>query len=251
MKTQITSAQANDTTPTFHPFPRLPIELRMQIWEVLIPETRTRLLWVREPGWMKLDKKKFTSILLSVSHENRSTFLKRFPMGLKVCQRSMTLRKTDSSLPRLAVSWADRGVVYIHPARDVLVIGQPWPEYSTCAEPGLLPFTGDEFTLLAKPLRRQKPRDRIRNVIEFEHAMVDTPGAFDVNFSEEPDSETELIPEDVDGKPTDDWNFGGVTRRLKLTATLEREEILKLYEDSKELSGSEMLEKWGGKFTVS
>ncbi|KAK8034011.1 hypothetical protein PG993_009006 [Apiospora rasikravindrae] len=251
METQLTTnARADKTAPTFHPFSRLPIELRIKIWEELIPELHTRLLWVREPGWMKLDKKKFASILLSVSYESREVLLKRFPVGLKVCKRWMSLRDTESWFPRLKVSWSDVGVVYIHPERDVLVIGQPWPEYSTCSEPGL-PFTGDEFTLLAKPLRRQIPRDRIRNVIEFPHTMVDTPGSFDVNFSEEPGCETERIPEDVDGKPTDDWNFGGVTKRLTLTAPLDNTEVLELYEDSKEMSGSEMLEKWGGKFTVS
>lgn len=68
---------------------RLPIELRIKIWEEFIPEKRSRLIWMREPGWMKADKERFTSILLSACRESRELYLQLFPMALEVCARDL------------------------------------------------------------------------------------------------------------------------------------------------------------------
>ncbi|KAK8113568.1 hypothetical protein PG984_014094 [Apiospora sp. TS-2023a] len=92
------------------------------------------------------------------------------------------------------------------------------------------------------------PRNRIRNLIEFPHAAVlrSTAGIED---SEEPDWETGETPEDKDGKPTDDWNFGGLTKHRTLAAAFDTEESLQFYHDSKKMSGHDVLQKWAAKFT--
>ncbi|KAK8064283.1 hypothetical protein PG996_008935 [Apiospora saccharicola] len=240
-----TSATKPTKPTTFHPFVRLPIELRIKIWEQFIPETRGRLVWMRQPGWILADKERFTSILLSACRESREeVYLKRFPMALE-----LTLREAspsgywDKQLLRI-IEWDDRiGTIYINPEHDVLVLGQPWvKDYN-------------DFTLLAKPLRREEPRSRIRNIIEFPGAE-ELKDEFDIMYSEGENWRWQEDPDDTPenrqwGLPTKHWTFEGVTKHLTLTAPLDDEETLQFYHDAKELSGQDVLQKWGGKFTVS
>ncbi|KAK7963376.1 hypothetical protein PG988_010350 [Apiospora saccharicola] len=124
METQLTISPRKAEAPVeFHPFPRLPIELRIQIWEELIPEIHDRIIWVRDPGWIKVDKTRFSSILLRVSPESRDVYLMRFPMPLTVCNYDMWLNP-NKNCP-LQTDWTSRGVVHINPEHDILAIGQP------------------------------------------------------------------------------------------------------------------------------
>ncbi|KAK8057989.1 hypothetical protein PG994_008437 [Apiospora phragmitis] len=67
---------------TFHPFSRLPTELRIKIWGTRFPELYDRLVWARKPGWIRPVSKRVASALLSVSIESRDVYLTHFPMGL-------------------------------------------------------------------------------------------------------------------------------------------------------------------------
>ncbi|KAK8064281.1 hypothetical protein PG996_008933 [Apiospora saccharicola] len=181
-------------SPTeFHPFVRLPIELRTQIWEELIPEIHDRIIWVREPGWLKVDRKRFTSVLLHVSPESRQIYLTRFPIALTVRIRLESFN--PFALHPLSTDWYERGVVFINPVHDILAIGQPWPEPSWrnsdtsyndeyCREN---PYLADDYALLAQQLRREKPRNRIRKVIEFPVSNSCNPGTWAVDISEDVD----------------------------------------------------------------
>ncbi|KAK8113569.1 hypothetical protein PG984_014095 [Apiospora sp. TS-2023a] len=246
-----TSAPKPTKPTTFHPFVRLPIELRIKIWEQFIPETRGRLVWMRQPGWIMADKERFTSILLSACRESREeVYLKRFPMALELATREVSCSDYWGHQWRASVDWDDRaGTIYINPAHDVLVLGQPWVE-------DFHPFhSRKDFTLLAKPLRREEPRSRIRNIIEFPGA-VELKDQFDIMDSEGEDWHWQEDPDDTPGNrlwglPTEHWTFEGVTKHLTLTAPLDDEEALEFFNDAKELSGQDVLQKWGGKFTIS
>lgn len=146
------------------------------------------------------------------------------------------------------------GVIYINPEHDVLLLDQPWDEAHLTAGPREPPDTRKEFTLLAKPLRRQAQRDRIRNVLEFPAVPADMPDKFDIEDSEGESCYYYLedVPEVQQwGFADDDWNFDGVTKRLTLNDPLDVGQSWNFYQDAKEMTGSDFLEKWGGFFTRS
>ncbi|KAK7936142.1 hypothetical protein PG985_001637 [Apiospora marii] len=281
MENQLVISTSRIEAPTeFHPFMRLPIELRTQIWEELIPEIHDRIIWVREPGWLKVDPKRFTSILLHVSPESRRIYLARFPMALNVCSCDLELGKGHI----LDGHWHNRGTIYINPLHDVLAIGQPWQESDTRdsdfyhgttifsdalgfdvqwteEDVSENPYTGDDFALLARPLRRQRPRDRMRKLIEFPITMAHHPGDSEIEKSEwiyrwweeyrwEEDSVDGIIDNENDDDPTESWDFNGVTKRHMFTGTLDNNQIWEFHRDMDCLSGSELLQKWNGNFTV-
>ncbi|KAK8113567.1 hypothetical protein PG984_014093 [Apiospora sp. TS-2023a] len=127
MESQLVLSTPATEGDTFHPFLRLPIELRIKIWELLIPETKGRLVWVREPGWVMMERAKFPSILLSACHESRCIYLQRFPMGLEVSKRALHTDYWGHSW-HANFSWYDKGLVYLNPDHDVLMLGQPWEQ---------------------------------------------------------------------------------------------------------------------------
>lgn len=247
MDTQLVLGTSASMTATFQPFPRLPTELRIKIWELFIPETRGRLIWMRQPGWIMADKERFTSILLSACPESREVYLKRFPMGLELNKREVSFSDYWGHQWRSSVDWwGNIGTIYINPEQDVLVLGQPGKEF------GGNPFHNRrDFTLLAKPLRREGPRQRIRNIIEFP-GSEELRDEFDIEFSESEAYDPEDTYENkLWGFPTKHWTFDGVTKRLMLTHPFDKEETLKFCYDAKNLSDREVLQKWGGRYTLT
>lgn len=104
MEKQLVNSTPKTEAPNeFHQFMRLPIEMGTQIWEELIPEIHDRIIWVREPGWLKADARRLTSILLRVSPESRKVYLKRFPMALNVYIKIIWLN-TNKRSP-LQIDW--------------------------------------------------------------------------------------------------------------------------------------------------
>ncbi|KAK7936143.1 hypothetical protein PG985_001638 [Apiospora marii] len=257
METQLVLSPSATKTATFHPFPRLPSELRIKIWEEFIPETHGRLIWMRQPGWIMADKERFTSILLSACPESRDVYLKRFPMGLELNHREVSSDYWGHQW-RTSVNWGGNvGTIYINPEQDVLVLGQPGEGYGGFHSP-----SREDFTLLAKPLRREEPRRRIRNVIEFpgseklrdefDIAFSELQDEYEIEYSEDGDYDPDDTPENnLWGLPTVHWTFEGVTKRLTPTDPFDEDEASEFCDDAKNLSGREVLKKWEGKFTLS
>ncbi|KAK7963374.1 hypothetical protein PG988_010348 [Apiospora saccharicola] len=254
-----TTTETATGTATFHPFPRLPTELRIKIWEMLIPETRGRLIWVREPGWITMEKEKFASILLSACPESREIYLKRFPMGLEVDKRAL-FSDYFAHCFRASFSYYTKGVIYLNPDHDVLVFGYPWEQtngedsvrWTSTFEEGTDNhwYKDYDFAFLAKALRHEVPRSRFRNLVEFPN-WLEQDDYVAIHESEQEDWDTGDTYEDKDGKATEDWYFDGITRHLTATGPFDREEGLKFYHDAKEMSGHDLFQKWATKFTPS
>ncbi|KAK8064282.1 hypothetical protein PG996_008934 [Apiospora saccharicola] len=261
--TETTTETATETatgTANFHPFPRLPTELRIKIWEMLIPEVRGRLIWVREPGWITMETEKFSSILLSACPESREIYLKRFPMCLEVTSRGVFSDYFGHCF-RASFSWYPKGVIYLNPDHDVLVFGYPWNEndgkdsvhWRSTFEDGTdnhWYYEDYDFAFLAKALRREMPRSRFRSLFEFPN-WLEQDDYVAIHESEQEDWDTGDTYEDKDGKATEDWYFDGITMHLTATGPFDREEGLKFYHDAKEVSGHDLFQKWATKFTPS
>ncbi|KAK8097604.1 uncharacterized protein PG998_013090 [Apiospora kogelbergensis] len=248
--------------PTFHPFPRLPVELRLKIWEEVIPEIHDRLLFARKPGFIRPEKHKFLSVLQSVSQESREVFLKRFPVGLKITLRTSHDAYWKAYHTKLRVDWYDVGLLYINPKHDVLVVGHPCPDDVLRGA-----ICSDKISMdhVAQPLRRQEHRDAMQNIMELPCPSEEFGKCWEIeksdiciNTNDEDgecngcgDCHPEYEYEDSYQLSETKWHFGGVKKLIKLTYPLDQEGVLEFYQDVEDLTGSELLQKWHSKCTVT
>ncbi|KAK8057988.1 hypothetical protein PG994_008436 [Apiospora phragmitis] len=88
---------------------------------------------------------------------------------------------------------------------------------------------------------------------KFDDDISDESPEDDISDESLEDSISGDSPEDEinnDGESIEDWNFGGLTMHMKLTAPMDVEDSWSFYCGAEELTGSQMLQVWGDKFTV-
>ncbi|KAF8847473.1 hypothetical protein BDZ45DRAFT_754864 [Acephala macrosclerotiorum] len=105
-----TQAQSSgETFDKFHPFPRLPIELRLAIWKFASPTPATLYMTAYAddysplPFWFEPTKEpKRSTALLRACHESREAYLLEFPSALPILM-------TNDWDAHMHAWWTDRG----------------------------------------------------------------------------------------------------------------------------------------------
>jgi len=122
------SSDSGATLDTFHPFPRLPVEIRLKIWKNALPGRRVvEIDFDRVAGWYPArEATPEPSSLLRVCKESREEFQRVY--SAQIPRKTLYRWKSYSITP----------VCYLDPNFDVLYVKGPEPGNSD--EPGELAF---------------------------------------------------------------------------------------------------------------
>ncbi|ORY58722.1 uncharacterized protein BCR38DRAFT_413041 [Pseudomassariella vexata] len=134
----------------FTPFPQLPVELRLQVWEEAFAQEGRRIVQICNDTI--LPSKSLISPLLAVDFESRQCGLRTFPLVLSVFQYTSDEDTSDED---------SIGKVYLHPLNDIFA----WNDDPTDLHPRLEEFT--RRLCRTRPLSEDQ-RAQIRTVLKWE-----------------------------------------------------------------------------------
>ena len=115
---QIDNVASKKIQDEFHPFPRLPVELRLKIWSFANLEPKNLLI-----EWRGIRTRRLAPVILRINHETREEFSKQYVVLQYVSRVSPWPKNIDVKVQPWQLS-SGAGWSWFNPSRDFIRITQ-------------------------------------------------------------------------------------------------------------------------------